>query len=69
LWGILGIFIIGIINFSVSFSLSMILAFRSRKIPFEEFTSVIKSVFIYFKENPLLFLFPISVEENETKEV
>lgn len=68
LWCVLGVVIIGIINFSVSFSLSMILAFRSRKIPFEEFKSVIKSVYIYFKENPLLFLIPISAEENKATE-
>lgn len=64
LWSLLGILVIGAINFSVSFSLSMILAFRSRKIPFKEFTSVVKSVFVYFKTNPFLFIFPVEKQSN-----
>ncbi len=64
LWSLLGIVVIGAINFSVSFSLSMILAFQSRKIPFKEFTSVVKSVFVYFKTNPFLFIFPVEQQSN-----
>lgn len=57
-WSILGIGLIGLINFGVSFGLSMALAFRSRKIPIQEFNAVVSSIWSYFKEYPLAFLFP-----------
>ncbi|ERJ59369.1 hypothetical protein [Sphingobacterium paucimobilis] len=58
IWGILGIGIIGFFNFLVSFSLSLLLAFRSRNLSSNELGKMIKAVWIYFKMNPRLFFFP-----------
>ena len=72
-WAIFGIGIIGLVNFMVSFSLSMVLAFRSRNIPFSEVRFVILSTWKHFKNKPLSFFFPTekrektSVEENYLK--
>lgn len=57
-WGILGIGIIGFFNFMVSFSLSLMLAFRSRNLSSKELIKMGKAVWIYFKINPKLFFFP-----------
>ncbi len=57
-WGILGIGIIGFFNFMVSFSLSLMLAFRSRNLSSKELMKMGKAVWIYFKINPKLFFFP-----------
>ncbi|MDR3008122.1 MAG: site-specific recombinase [Sphingobacterium sp.] len=57
-WGILGIGIIGFFNFMVSFSLSLMLAFRSRNLSSKELVKMGKAVWIYFKINPKLFFFP-----------
>ncbi|VXB28315.1 Recombinase [Flavobacterium sp. 9AF] len=59
IWSILGIISIGFVNFIVSFSLSMLLAFRSRNIPFSEFRLLNKSIWNYFKKAPLHFFFPL----------
>ncbi len=58
-WSIFGIGIIGIMNFMVSFSLSLGLAFRSRNIPISEIVLLIKSVWAYFKTHPMVFFFPL----------
>lgn len=58
-WGIFGIGVIGFVNFIVSFSLSLGLAFRSRNIPISELTLLHKAIWIYFKKRPLAFFFPI----------
>lgn len=69
IWGIIGIGVIGFVNFIVSFSLSLFLAFRSRDIALAEIRLVTISVWRYFKEKPLHFFFPpkqvqpITVEE------
>lgn len=57
-WGILGIGIIGLVNFIVSFSLSLGLAFRSRNIPFTELSSITASIWQHFKRKPFSFFFP-----------
>jgi site-specific recombinase len=57
-WGIAGIVIIGLVNFLVSFSLSLGLAFRSRNIPVSELGPIIKSVWKYFTRRPGAFFFP-----------
>ncbi len=57
-WGIFGIGIIGLVNFLVSFSLSLGLALRSRNIPLTELKSISLSIKHYFKKNPLRFFFP-----------
>lgn len=58
-WSIVGIGLIGFINFIVSFTLSMLLAFRSRNIPLSELHLLNKSIFSYFKKAPLNFFFPL----------
>ena len=56
---IIGIFLIGFVNFIVSFTLSISLAFRSRNIPLSEVSWVNKAVWVYFKKHPLRFFFPV----------
>ena len=58
-WSIFGIGIIGFMNFIVSFSLSLGLAFRSRNIPISELTLLNKAIWSYFKERPMAFFFPV----------
>jgi site-specific recombinase len=58
-WSIFGIGIIGFINFIVSFSLSLGLAFRSRNIPISEVSLLNKAIWSYFKERPMAFFFPV----------
>lgn len=53
------VFLIGFFNFAVSFGLSMLLAFRSRKVDVEETSKIIREIFRYFLKNPLRFFFPI----------
>ncbi len=63
IWGILGIGIIGLFNFLVSFGLSLVLAFRSRNLSSKELTKMAKAVWIYFKMNPKSFFFPPKSKE------
>ena len=51
--------LIGFFNFAVSFGLSMILAFRSRKVNLGEVKEIYKEIFRYFMKNPLRFFLPI----------
>lgn len=60
IWGIIGIGVIGFVNFIVSFSLSLGLAFRSRAIPLSELRFLFSSTWMYFKNNPLAFFFPVN---------
>ncbi len=53
------VFLIGFFNFLVSFSLSMFLAFRSRKLNFGQVSEIYKEIFKYFIKHPLKFFFPI----------
>ena len=57
------VFIIGFFNFAVSFGLSMILAFRSRKVNFGEVREIYREIFRYFMRNPLRFFLPIKSEK------
>ena len=57
-WMIFGIGIIGLMNFLVSFALSLLLAFRSRKIPISEVRLVFSSNLQHFKKHPLSFFYP-----------
>ena len=57
-WGIFGIGIIGLVNFLVSFGLSLGLAFRSRNIPLSETRLVVLSIWKHFKRRPASFFFP-----------
>lgn len=56
---LLTVFIIGFFNFLVSFSLSMFLAFRSRKLNFGEVSEIYREIFRYFMKNPLKFFIPL----------
>lgn len=53
------VFLIGFFNFVVSFGLSMVLAFRSRKVTFGESRLIYMEIFKYFLRNPLRFFLPI----------
>lgn len=57
-WGIFGIGVIGLVNFIVSFSLSLGLAFRSRAISLFELRFVTVSIWNHFKSRPISFFFP-----------
>ena len=55
----ISVFIIGFFNFLVSFSLSMFLAFRSRKMNFGEVREIYRAIYKYFLRNPLKFFIPL----------
>ena len=57
-WGIVGIGVVGLVNFMVSFSLSLGLAFRSRAISLFELRFVTAAIWNHFKSNPFSFFFP-----------
>ncbi len=57
-WAIIGIGIIGFVNFIVSFMLSLGLAMRSRNLNFKELLSLFSSVWLFFKVDPQSFFFP-----------
>ena len=57
-WGVFGIGLIGLVNFIVSFSLSLGLAFRSRAISLFELRFVTVSIWQHFKSKPVSFFFP-----------
>ncbi len=59
IWGIFGIGLIGFVNFMVSFSLSLGLAFRSRNIPLLELRFLFSATWSYFKRHPAAFFFPV----------
>jgi site-specific recombinase len=60
---IVGIGLIGFINFGVSFTLSVIVAMRSMELPISELRFLFSSVIEYFTRYPLRFLFPMDYEE------
>ena len=64
-WGVFGVGIIGLMNFMVSFSLSLGLAFRSRNIPISEIKLINTSIFKQFKKSPLSFFFPLDKREGQ----
>jgi len=53
------VFVIGFFNFAVSFGLSMLLAFRSRKVEMSEAREIFGEIFRYFVRNPFRFFFPL----------
>ena len=64
------VFLIGFFNFAVSFGLSMVLAFQSRKINFGEVREIYREIFRYFMKNPFRFFLPIrSTLDESTKEM
>lgn len=59
------VFVIGFFNFIVSFGLSMLLAFRSRKVEVSEAREIFSEIFRYFLRNPFRFFFPIKSRLDE----
>jgi len=57
-WCLIGIVVIGLVNFLVSFTLSVTLALRSRNISFFDLRFVATAVFAHFLKKPLSFFFP-----------
>ncbi len=57
-WSTIGVILIGLVNFLVSFGLSLGLAFRSRNIPLSEIRFVAASIWRHFKYRPVSFFFP-----------
>ncbi|KQT23699.1 recombinase [Chryseobacterium sp. Leaf405] len=53
------VFLIGFFNFLVSFTLSMFLAFRSRKLNLGQVSDIYREIFKYFLKNPLKFFLPL----------
>ena len=58
IWGIIGIGVIGFVNFIVSFTLSLFLAFRARKIKLIELFFVSQAIWALFLVNPIQFFIP-----------
>ncbi len=70
-WAVIGLGLVGFMNFMVSFSLSLLLAFRSRNIPLKETLELIKATWRYFRSFPMEFFLPtpsgVVVEKSEEK--
>lgn len=67
LWSLFGIFIIGLVNFTVSFSLSLLIALRSREIPLTELRDIMQAIWKHFRERPLSFFIPIKTKGENIK--
>ncbi|WP_236537139.1 site-specific recombinase [Sphingobacterium composti Ten et al. 2007 non Yoo et al. 2007] len=65
IWGIVGIGVIGFVNFIVSFTLSLILAFRARKMKLYELVLVSKAIWALFLLSPMQFFFPPKEKKQE----
>lgn len=59
IWSIIGIFLIGLMNFMVSFGLSLFIALKSREVPFYEVKFMSLAIWKKFKKAPLTFFIPI----------
>ncbi len=59
-WAIIGIGLIGFVNFAVSFALSLSLAMRSRGIPINDLDDIVLSVWRHFLRRPMSFFIPSS---------
>lgn len=70
IWSVVGIGIIGFMNFIVSFSLSLMLAMRSRGIPLNQLSRIYTAVQTRFFNSPWTFFFPPrSLPEEQEEEV
>lgn len=65
-WAFIGMWAIGFVNFIVSFSLSLGLAFRSRNIPWTEVFPLLRSILLHFRNFPMEFFLPTTVVETTT---
>lgn len=68
LWLFIGVGVIGLANFIVSFALSLILAMKSRGVKLTELTKISKAIFIRFKENHKDFFVPPHEESGQMPE-
>lgn len=59
LWCIMGIGLIGLLNFIVSFALSILVAMRSCGIAFLELRFIITAIFAHIMRSPLSFFYPM----------
>ncbi|MDG4950227.1 site-specific recombinase [Weeksellaceae bacterium KMM 9724] len=64
-WSILGIGLIGFMNFIVSFGLSLLLAFKSKNVPLRELKPLSLSVIQEIKTDPWSFFFPVHIEKKK----
>lgn len=64
IWGVIGMGLIGFVNFIVSFTLSLFLAFRARKIKFIELLLVSQAIWALFLVNPMQFFIPPKKDMN-----
>lgn len=60
IWSIVGIFLIGFMNFIVSFSFSLFIALQSMKIPTKELKYLNIAIWERFKKYPFQFFLPIN---------
>ena len=63
IWSVVGIFLIGFMNFIVSFSLSLFIALKSMKIPTTELKYLNKAIWERFKKYPFQFFFPTNLKK------
>ena len=57
-----GLFLIGLVNFLVSFSFALQVAIRSRGLSLKNYPNLVKSVFRYFRKHPKEFFWPVKSE-------
>lgn len=57
-WSVVGIGLIGFVNFAVSFGLSLSLAMRSRAIPYRDLSAILLAIGRHARRHPLRFLVP-----------
>jgi site-specific recombinase len=62
-----GVFCVGLLNFLVSFSLSLTLAVSSRRVDFKESQALIGIVVERFKKNPMQFLIPPKLQASDLR--
>jgi site-specific recombinase len=63
-----GVALIGMMNFMVSFSLTLLLALRSRAIPFGEISNISEAIFKNFLASPFEFFLPPREKMNQNSE-
>lgn len=67
-WCFTGLVVVGFVNFIVSFSLSLLLAFRSRNLKWTEIFPLNRAIWSYFKKHPMRFFFPPKYHKEHTNE-
>ncbi|MEX2485650.1 MAG: recombinase [Brumimicrobium sp.] len=65
IWVFLGIGIIGLMNFLVSFTLSVLIAMRSLGMSILHLRYLFSAILLHFRKHPVSFFFPVEIEEEE----